>query len=179
MAQLSDAEICQSVSRIGLSEMQGRRTKRKQWGKSEQPKAHTARWTGGFPGHRQLGDWEGLGVEPKKCSGRDSKTGLFEWHPDAVASSVSPTGISLSYPNLNGQCFSKFIQRIWEKRKDNVLNCFVPTYFAAPVLKRSQCVWRCGLWSVRWEMESSFSSVTMTWKKLLLLVFSGLNCGKD
>lgn len=53
---------------------------KKAMGKGEHPKAHTARWTGGFPGHRRLGDWEGLGVEPKKRSGRDSKTGLFERH---------------------------------------------------------------------------------------------------
>lgn len=32
-------------------------------GKGEHPTAHTARGTGGLPGHRRLGDWEGLGVE--------------------------------------------------------------------------------------------------------------------
>lgn len=56
----------------------GKWSHKKAVGKGEHPTAHTARGTGGLPGHRRLGDWESLGVEPKKRNGRDSKTGLFE-----------------------------------------------------------------------------------------------------
>lgn len=151
---------------------------KKAMGQGEHLKAHTARWTGGFPGHRRLGDWEGLGVEPKKRSGRDSKTGLFEWHSRC-------SGIfSVTYWNLfviPKLEWAMFFQVHSENEKKGQCPRSLCTYLfcSTRAEKVTQCAWRRGLWSVRWEMESSFSSVTVTWKKLLLLVFSGLNCGKD
>lgn len=52
-------------------------------GKGEHPTAHTARGTGGLPGHRRLGDWEGLGVEEEWQGQQDwviCVTFQMSWH---------------------------------------------------------------------------------------------------
>lgn len=93
----------------------GKWSHKKAVGKGEHLTAHTARGTGGLPGHRRLGDWEGLGNSSsilRRGMAGTARLGYLSDIPDVMASSVSPTGISWSYLNLNGQCFSKFIQRV-------------------------------------------------------------------